>query len=169
MSAGLTRHGPAASDYVGRVEAAAMLRAWRAAGRSLSRTPSIDLRWTRVCFCGQQVGEGRVADKSEVGLPFLTGSEEERGPLYDTTGRHYEDTRAPQDRGYPHGWKASAPGVGDVPNVVPLLAVRIGRRLIVSVPGEGTKEVGERIRDAVSSAVAGSRIERVVVSGLATE
>src|SRR3712207_7777676 len=106
MSAGLTRHGPAASDYVGRVEAAAMLRAWRAAGRSLSRTPSIDLRWTRVCFCGQQVGEGRVADKSEVGLQFLTGSEEERGPLYDMTGRHFEDTRAPQDRGYPHGWKA---------------------------------------------------------------
>ena len=31
MSAGLDRHGPAASDYVGRVEAAAMVRAWRAA------------------------------------------------------------------------------------------------------------------------------------------
>ena len=31
MSAGLDRHGPAASDYVGRVEAAAMVRAWRSA------------------------------------------------------------------------------------------------------------------------------------------
>ncbi|MBA3327632.1 MAG: neutral/alkaline non-lysosomal ceramidase N-terminal domain-containing protein, partial [Solirubrobacterales bacterium] len=29
QSAGLDRHGPAASDHVGRVEAAAMLRAWR--------------------------------------------------------------------------------------------------------------------------------------------
>src|SRR5215210_6647114 len=35
QSAGLNRHGPAASDYVGRVEAAAMLRAWRSARRSL--------------------------------------------------------------------------------------------------------------------------------------
>ena len=42
----------------GRVEAAAMLRAWRAAGRRLSRTPALDLRWTRVCFCGQAVEGG---------------------------------------------------------------------------------------------------------------
>ena len=33
QSAGLVRDGPAASDYVGRVEAAAMLRAWRARAR----------------------------------------------------------------------------------------------------------------------------------------
>jgi len=109
-----------------------------------------------------------VASASEVGLPFLTGSEEERGPLYDVTGEHYEDTRGP-DRGDPHGVKASAPGVGDVPNVVPLLAVRVGPRLIASIPGEGTKEVGARIRSAVESAVAGSPVERVVISGLANE
>ena len=36
QSAGLVRDGPAASDYVGRVEAAAMLRAWRQAGTALS-------------------------------------------------------------------------------------------------------------------------------------
>ena len=168
MSAGLDRHGPAASDFVGRVEAAAMLRAWKRAGRRLQRSPALDFRWTRVCFCGQQVGEGRVASSSEVGLPFLTGSEEERGPLYDVTGQHYEDTRGP-DRGYPHGVKASAPGAGDVPNVVPLLAVRVGPRLIVSIPGEGTKEVGARIRAAVESTIAGSGIERVVISGLANE
>jgi neutral ceramidase len=168
MSAGLDRHGPAASDSVGRVEAAAMLRAWKRAGRRLSRSPALDVRWTRVCFCGQQVGEGRIASQSEVGLPFLTGSEEERGPLYDVTGQHYEDTRGP-DRGYPHGVKASAPGAGDVPNVVPLLAVRLGRRVLVSIPGEGTKEVGARIRSAVESAIAGSGIERVVISGLANE
>ena len=169
MSAGLDRHGPAASDFVGRVEAAAMLRAWKRATFRLrsSREPVLDVRWTRVCFCGQQVREGRVDDHSEVGLPFLTGSEEERGPLYDQTGEHYEDTRGP-DRGYPHGVKASAPA-GDVPNVVPLLAVRVGSRLIVSVPGEGTKEMGARVRAAVGSLIAGSDIERVVVSGLANE
>jgi len=42
MSAGLTRDGPAAADFVGRVEAAAMLRAWRSAGRRMSGAPVFD-------------------------------------------------------------------------------------------------------------------------------
>jgi len=169
MSAGLDRHGPAASDYVGRVEASAMVRAWRAAGRRMSRRPALDLRWTRGCMCGQDTeGGGRVADRSEVGVPFLTGSEEERGPLYDMTGDDYEGQRAPADRGDPHGWKASGP-LGDVPPVFPLLAIQVADRVIVSVPGEATKEMGARLRAAVLSAVAGSAIRDVVVSGLANE
>jgi hypothetical protein len=169
ISAGLDRDGPAAADYVGRVEAAAMLRAWKRAGRRLERSPLLDVRWTRACFCGQQVpGGGRIADHSEVGLPFLTGSEEERGPLYDATGRQYEGTRGP-DRGDPHGNKVGVMGAGNVPNVVPLLTVRVGRRLIASVPGESTKEVGSRIRAGVSAVLGGSGIERVVISGLANE
>src|SRR5436305_8490042 len=48
QSAGLTRDGPAAADFVGRVEAAAMLRAWKQAGRNMSRSPAFDERWTRV-------------------------------------------------------------------------------------------------------------------------
>ena len=171
MSAGLDRHGPAASDYVGRVEAAAMYRAWIRARDELTRTPAFDLRWTRMCFCGQEVGDGeRVADQSQVGAPFLTGSEEGRGPLFDVTGQHFEGQRSPVDSG-PHGHKLFAPGVGagGVPRAVPLLAVRVGRRMIVSVPGEGTKEVGARIRAAAGAAVAGSGVERIVVSGLANE
>jgi hypothetical protein len=167
MSAGLDRDGPAASDYVGRVEADAMVRAWRAAGRSLSRTPALDLRWTRVCFCGQETEGGAVSDHSEVGLPFLTGSEEERGPLYDVTGVAFEGDRSPVENGA-QGHKFSAPA-GTVPNAVPLLALKIGSRVIVSIPGEGTKEVGARIKTAVEAAVAGSGVDRVVVSGLANE
>jgi neutral ceramidase len=170
QSAGLDRSGPAASDYVGRVEAAAMLRAWRGAKRRLTRTPRIEMRWTRVCFCGQVVDGRQVASESQVGLPFLTGSEEERGPLYDITHQHFEGRRKAVDAGDPHGYKLSAPGVGaGVPHAVPLLALRIGPRLVVSLPGEGTKEVGARIRAAVSAAVAGSGIDKVVVSGLANE
>ena len=167
MPAGLTRHGPGASDYVGRIEGSAMVRAWERAGAALQRKPQLDFRWTRVCFCGQEVEGGRVDDHSEVGLPFLTGSEEERGPLYDMTGDDYEDTRSPIHRG-PQGYKYGGPA-GNVPNRVPLLAVRVGRRLIASVPGEGTKEVGARIRAAVAGAVAGAGIERVAISGLANE
>ena len=105
MSAGLDRHGPAASDYVGRVEAAAMVRAWRSARRQLSRTPALDMRWTRICFCGQDVDGRPVASQSAVGIPFLTGSEEERGPLFDVTQEHFEGRRAPVDDGGPHGHK----------------------------------------------------------------
>ena len=167
MSAGLTRHGPAASDYVGRIEASAMVRAWERAGRAMQRKPLLDSRWTRVCFCGQEVEGGRVDDHSEVGQPFLTGSEEERGPLFDVTGVPFEDTRSPVDRG-PQGHKNGGP-LGDVPTRVPLVAVRVGRRVISSIPGEGTKEVGARIRNAVNGAIAGSGVERVAISGLANE
>jgi neutral ceramidase len=167
MSAGLDRHGPAASDYVGREEAAAMVRAWRSARRGMSRTPALDVRWTRICFCGQQAGDRRVADSGQVGMPFLTGSEEERGPLFDITQEHYEGRRKPADDGSPHGRKIGFNA--STPRAVPLLAVRVGRRMIVSVPGEGTKEVGERIRAAVGAAVAGAGLEGVVVSGLANE
>ena len=167
MSAGLDRSGPAASDYVGRVEAAAMLRAWKRAGRRLERSPALDWRWTRVCFCGQAVAGGRVASSGEVGQPFLTGSEEQRGPLFDITGQHYEGSAGP-DRGDPHGRKVTA-APSSPPNVVPLLAVRVGRRVIVSVPGEATKQAGARIREAVGSAVAGTGIEGVAISGLANE
>ena len=41
QSAGLTRSGPAAADYVGRVEADAMLAAWREAGGHMTTTPEL--------------------------------------------------------------------------------------------------------------------------------
>jgi neutral ceramidase len=166
MSAGLERHGPAASDFVGRVEAAAMLRAWRSAGRSLRRSPGVDMRWTRVCFCGQSVeGGGNVADYAMIGFPFLTGSEEERGPLHDVTGQPLEGTRSPlpvPGQGHKQGIPLSS---DSVPRAVPLMIVRVGDRVIASMPGEPTKEVGARIEEAVGAA-AGSR---VVVSGLTNE
>ena len=168
MSAGLDRHGPAASEFVGRIEASAMFRAWRAAGRRLSRRPALDWRWTRICFCGQMTAAGPVASSDQVGLPFLTGSEEERGPLFDITGQHYEGTTNPAATG-PQAPKAGLDYASNAPTHVPLMAVRVGPRVIVSIPGEGTKEVGARIRAAVGEAVAGHGIEGVVVSGLANE
>ena len=168
MSAGLDRSGPAASDYVGRVEADAMLQAWRDAKPAVTPTPKLDVRWTRMCFCGRQTEGGAVAEQPEVGIPFLTGSEEERGPLHDITQQPLEGRRAPVELG-PHGNKIYPPGASGAPGAVPLVAMQVGDRLLVSVPGEGTKEVGARIRADVERAVAGSGIERVVISGLAHE
>jgi neutral ceramidase len=164
QSAGLVRDGPAASDYVGRVEAAAMLRAWRSA--QPNREPALDSRWTRVCFCGQQTEGGAVADYAMIGFPFLTGSEEERGPLFDLTRVPFEGTRNPLP--VPgQGHKAGIPLSADsVPKAVPLMAVRVGDGVIVTLPGEPTREVGARVRDAVTAATG---VGRVVVSGLANE
>jgi neutral ceramidase len=145
-----------------------MLEAWRDAGTKMTAEPELDVRWTRICFCGQRTAGGQVADTPEVGLPFLSGSEEGRGPLADVTPEHFEGRRLPVPVG-PQGHKIYPPGASGVPRVVPLLAVRVGPRLIVSVPGEGTKEVGARIRAEVERAVAGSGIERVVVSGLVND
>src|SRR5437016_2087724 len=95
QSAGLVRSGPAASDYVGRVEARKMMLAWRLAGRHMTRRPNLDLRWTRVCFCGQSTDAGRVDNSAVIGLPLLTGSEEGRGPLDDQTHGPFEGRMAP--------------------------------------------------------------------------
>ena len=170
MSAGLDHSGPAGSDEVGREEARAMFQAWRRAGRAgLSRRPPLDLRWTRVCFCGQMTETGPLPTDPQPGLPFLTGSEEERGPLYDVTGQTYEDTRNPVGSDT-QGHKVGISGAGgSLPRVVPLIQVLVRNKLIATLPGEPTKEIGARLRARVLQAVAGSGVTDVVVSGLTNE
>jgi neutral ceramidase len=170
MSAALGRRGPAKSDEVGRAEADAMLRAWRSAGRHMSRSPAFGLRWTRVCWCGQVAGDGAVASTPNMGLPFLTGSEEGRGPLYDVTHVSHEGLRLPADVGA-QGRKIQAlgPPAADFPNVVPLMVVRLGNGMIATVPGEMTVEMGRRTRDAVMRAATPLGISQVALVGYANE
>jgi neutral ceramidase len=171
MSAGLGRRGPAKADEVGRAEARAMLKAWRAAGRRLTGHPAFDWRWTTECFCGQEVaGGGTVATSPSVGLPFLTGSEENRGPLYDLTHVNHEGDRLPLDVG-PQGRKIQAVGPPEAswPTAVPLVAIHLGDRLMVSVPGEMTVEMGRRLRTAVAAVAGPLRVKRVVIVGYANE
>jgi neutral ceramidase len=170
MSSGLDRRGPVWADEVGRREAAAMLDAWRAAGRATTAEPALDMRWTRVCFCGQETEGGAVDDEAVVGLPLFTGSEEGRGPLYDQTGVPFEDRRAPVSD--PHqGYKVQVVRLGEdsVPKAVPLLVARVGDRVIGSIPGEMTVGMGERVREALLAASAGSGVRQAVLSGLANE
>ena len=171
VSAGLDRSGPAAADEVGSKEAAAMLAAWREAGSRLSATPALDLRWTRVCFCGQAVDGGNIDDKAVFGAPYFTGSEEGRGPLYDAMGKALEGEREPVGIG-PQGNKIPTRTDVDgtmVPRAVPLLAVRVGDRAIVTAPGEMTVELGRRTRAAVQAAMGGAGIRDVVIAGYANE
>jgi hypothetical protein len=165
ISAALDTQDAAWGDHVGRVEAKAMLRAWRRAGRGLRARPAFGARWTRVCFCGQETPAGVVADSALFGQPQLTGSEEGRGPLYEVTQTSFEGNRlpAPVD---PHGYKIPSAGGGeDVPNAVPLFAVRLGERVLVSVPGEMSAGMGRRVREAVRDATG----VPATIAGLANE
>jgi hypothetical protein len=57
----------------------------------------------------------------------------------------------------------------DVPKAVPLVALRLGDRLVVTVPGEMTAEMGRRVRTAVLATARSAGVRRAVISGLANE
>src|SRR5581483_6384618 len=160
MTSGIRFVGPAAAEYVGDREASAMITAWRAAGRALSRHPAIDLRWTRVCFCAQETSGGPVDSSPWIGLAAAAGSEEGRTILYDD-GLANEGDRLPTDAG-PQGDKIKVlDEKGSVPQAVPFTVVRIGNGLLATIPGEATVGTGSLIRDAIQNAVAGSGITHV--------
>jgi hypothetical protein len=178
ISAGLTRSGPAAADYVGTRESTAFLRAWKQAGGRMQRSPKLDWRWTRMCFCGQNTKVGPVADKGAFGLSEFTGSEEGRGPLFDVTRTPFEGDHLPVSAGGLPQNPVADPAQGDkivigapldVPKAVPLMALRIANRMIVSVPGEMTEEMGRRVRASVLATSAKAGISTAVISGLANE
>ncbi len=171
VSAGLTTFGPAHAEEVGRREAQAMLGAWRRAGAHLTRRPRLESRWTRVCFCGQDTPFGPLADHAAFGSAYLTGSEEGRGPLFDATGEIYEGRRLAAPVGA-QGVKVVAREDRDrtvEPTSVPLTTARIGDRVVATLPGEATSELGRRTRAAVFRALRGSGVARVVISGYANE
>jgi neutral ceramidase len=169
VSSGLGRGGPAAAEATGRREAAAILAAWRSAGRVLRRALPIDLRWTRVCLCGQPAPGGRLAGTPVNGLPQVTGSEEGRGPAFELTGEHFEGRTAPANDPEQGHKVVTTSLAGRVPQAAPLLALRIGDRLLATVPGEMTTEMGRRLRGAVRAAAAPGGIRRVVIAGVANE
>lgn len=126
LSAGLRGRGPAFAERVGTAEARGMLRAWRRAGRRTERAPRLDLRWTRQCSCGRTADGASVDDEPIVWLPFLIGSEENRGPLFDIDGISHEGDRLPAGDG-PQGRKIQTirPPVGDFPLAYPLSVIRV--------------------------------------------
>jgi neutral ceramidase len=171
MTAALRGRGPAFAEDVGRKEANAMLTAWRAAGKHMSAKPEFDWRWSRSCFCGRTIDGEAVDNKAVVGLPFLTGSEENRGPLYDETHDNNEGRRLPVGVG-PQSRKIQAvqPPVGDFATAFPLIVARIGNRAMATIPGEATVEVGRQIRQIVQANFpAAAGIKGVALVGYANE
>ena len=166
QTAGIAHVGPAAAEWVGDQEAAAMLAAWRQAGRSLSTRPPLVLRWTRTCFCGQQTTEGTVDSHAWVGKAAGAGSEEGRTIFY-YHGLANEGDRLPLDNG-PQGDKITVlPATGSVSQAVPFAVLRVGDGLLATIPGEPTVGVGDQIRGAIYGQLGGSGIRHVTLVGYA--
>ncbi len=164
ITAGIAHVGIKAAIEVGTAEAHAMFDAWNDARAGMSNAPALDLRWTRACFCGQQTATGPVDDEGRLGIGFLTGSEEGRGPLFDITHVPLEGMTAPFDDPV-QGNKISIPV--SPPPAVPIAVIRVGDGALASIPGEPTKEIGTRVRAAVLDTLRGVGVTHVVIAGLA--
>ena len=170
QTAGLQHTGPAGAERVGRAEGEAMLDAWRSAAAGLSAAPALDVRATRSCPCDRLVADGeRVSATGRPGVPFLTGSEEGRGPLYDATQVPLEGVTKPTPAALdPQGNKATLP-LGEFPAALPLTVLRVGDGAIATMPGEPTREVGARTKATVAAALRPLGVVSVVVAGLTNE
>ncbi len=165
MSAGLRHTGVAGAVEVGQKESDAMFAAWQDAGKRMSRTPVLDSRWVRTCFCGRMTATGPVAAEGVVGAGFLTGSEEGRGPLFEITGVPLEGQRALVDDPV-QGRKVQVPVASPPPATVVSL-YRIGDGVLATIPGEPTKQVGVHVREAVLRELAPVGVKSVTIAGLA--
>ncbi|MDX8153911.1 neutral/alkaline non-lysosomal ceramidase N-terminal domain-containing protein, partial [Patulibacter brassicae] len=168
QSAGLTNNGPSGADRVGRLEGDAMYDAWKDAGSRLDARPTLAQRWMRFCFCGRATSDGgRVAETPRIGAPFLTGSEEGRGPLNEMLGVVFEGLRIPALDPV-QGGKVQVP-VGSWSTAWPMALLQIGDGGIVTIPGEPTMGMGELLRAAVLEQAKGAGVRRAVVAGLVND
>ncbi|MEA2387041.1 MAG: neutral ceramidase [Thermoleophilaceae bacterium] len=156
----------AAMDLHGRRIAAQAMKAWRAAGKRLRRNVDVGVRWTRQCYCGQELEPGRsVSDRPLWGASFFGGSEDGASIFHEAGST--EGRRLPESAAHPvHGRKIiAAPGL--VHDLVPeIQVIRVGDRLLLATPGEPSVEMGRRFEDAVRAVIPPGVADLVVV-GLA--
>ncbi len=152
----------ACADRTGRRVADAMRRAWD--GATPTAEVAVASRGQRIEYAGQEVAPGRrVGDRPWFGLPFIGGGM--NGPSF-FFGLGLEGRRRPRWLASPvHGRKLLAMP-GPHPRHADITVVRIGDRLLLSVPGEPTVETGRRTRAAALEAAAGACTDAMVV-GLA--
>ncbi len=158
-------------DLHGRRLATGAHVAWRAAAPALSRAMPVDVRWTRRCYCGQDVEPGRTVSREPVfGLPFLGGSEDGASIFHEPLAT--EGRRRPTELADPvHGRKITVlPSRPlDVHESTPEFQVlRIGDRLLLAAPGEPSVEMARRFVAAVR-AVLPRGVSEAFVVGLSND
>jgi hypothetical protein len=180
QTSGIRHSGPADAERVGDVEAHVLLDAWTEAGNALTTDLPLDMRWTRIPLSGVDTSAGHTVGTDPVtGLSLFTGSEEGRGPLYDITGQangtNFEGMHTPADnpvdgQGDKIEVRTALPSMStSFPSVLPVTAMRLGDRLLVTIPGEMTVAMAQRVRTAVLQAAAPLPVSRVVIDGLTNE
>jgi hypothetical protein len=158
----------AAMDLNGLRIATRAVRAWRAAGARLRRRVDIGVRWTRSCYCGQEVEPGhRVDDTPFWGLAFFGGSEDGASIFHEPLST--EGRRLPEDASDPVQGRKIIVSRGLVHETVPeVQVVRIGDRLLLGTPGEPSVEMGRRLEEAVTPQLPAG-VKDPVVIGLAND
>lgn len=142
----------AAKAHLAGVRAAeGLIRAWRAAGRTLTDDLRIEARRTFLPFDGTPAGGQPVGPLPALGLGIL--AEGICSPVPNLAGPG-QGEKMPL---------ITAPALA--PNVVPISLWRFGGQGIVSLPVEMTKQMGERVRDGLLRAADG-KLDRVAIAGL---
>ncbi|WP_247729684.1 neutral/alkaline non-lysosomal ceramidase N-terminal domain-containing protein [Halovivax limisalsi] len=146
-----------------RVESA-MWAAWRAAGDALTRDLPVGGRSRVVEYDGQRVdGDERVGSTGLVGKPILNGGENGPTPF---SGLELEGERRPEWLADPVQGRKIVLGPAPWSSDVEIQVIRLGDRLLVTVPGEPTVEMGRRMETAAADA-APEDVADVTVVGVA--
>ena len=141
----------ASAHMAGRRVAEGVLRAWDAAGETMTATPSLGARTSYLAFDGTQ------ADGEPVGPVAVLGG----GIMQSGLCAPVDGMAGPgQGRKFP-----GLAGVGLVPNVVPVSMWQVGSLGVAGFPSEITKQMGERIRRRLEQQSAGA-YDRVALAGL---
>ena len=153
-----------AADEEGQRVARAMRAAWDAAAGQLSAALPLDARWTKICFCGQVIAPGQqVSPEPLYGLAFIGGAED--GPsIFYQFGT--EGQRRPAEEADPIQGRKIIVGPAPYTTTPEVQVLRVGDRLLLSVPGEPTAEMGRRAR-AAGLAAAPAGVADALVVGLA--
>jgi neutral ceramidase len=152
----------ALADRIGRRVARAMTEAWHTATPDAEVT--VDGAATAIEYRGQEVAPGeRVAARAWFGLPFIGGAE--NGPSF-LFGAGLQGKRRPAVLADGvHGRKLRA-APAPWPTRAEVTVLRVGERLLLSVPGEPSVEAGRRMCDAALTAAGDGPTDALIV-GLA--
>lgn len=136
-----------AGERVGR----GILAAWKEAGKRLADDLELATVHTLLAFDGTPADGRPVGPVPALGLAGVFGPDGLCSPIEDLAGPG-------QGRKFP-----LLAGLGLVPSTAPVAVWRIGGLVVVALPTEVTKQMGERIR----AAVAREGFEQVAIAGLA--
>lgn len=170
--------GRSATVGLGQALGDALLGALGEPGQEVRGEIEVAFAWRPIAgqrFTDAEGHEQRTARRAIPGKGQFGGAEDGRTRLYDRGWREGVRRRRPRRTGQGHKrhalpWPVSmvAPPRGMTPREVPLQVVRLGDVPLVTLPGEHTTILGQRIGDAVAAALAEDGVEpQVLRVGLA--